>query len=49
MFEEKDENLERLFLDSDFDAVFAELARAFMHFKGAELKGAVWHGSTATT
>lgn len=45
----KTASLERLLLDSDFDSVLSQLAQAFIYFERAKLKGAVWHGSTATT
>ena len=40
---QESENLKRLLLDSDPDAVLAQLAHALIYFKSAELKSPVRH------
>jgi hypothetical protein len=43
MFEQKNQNLERLLLDSDSDTVLPQLAGMLIHLKSAELIDPVRH------
>jgi hypothetical protein len=44
VLEEKKEDMERLFLDSDPYSVLSQFTRAFVEFKRAESKRSVRHG-----